>query len=134
MRIYIDFNGTISGNPAGTLQECLQAAHDLADAGHDVTLVSGDPESAAAHLGGCIVADKLEVLGRGLLGAMVIDDDPLILAAVARQGAVAVPAAMLIEVSRAMRRVMPFPFSAYPPREIADEVAARIVLELGLVD
>ena len=155
MRILIDCQGTMLNNPSGaTLHECLQSAHDFAESGHEVTLVSGDPEGASDALGGAVVLDKLEAFGACLSGVMVIDDDPQILAAAVRQGAIAVPAAMLVPMARAMssgaalreacgisgpiprradgfsseslKQMLAFP---YPPREITDEVAARIVRE-----
>jgi hypothetical protein len=122
-----------------------------------VSIVSGDPEAASEKLVGFPVLDKCETMAAffgKLHGVMVIDDDPMILAAAVRQGAVAVPAAMLCEMARAMssgaalraacgisgpiprradgfsseslKQMLAFP---YPPREITDEVAAQIVRE-----
>jgi hypothetical protein len=111
MRILIDFNGTLLNNPSrATLQQCLQAGHDLGEAGHDVSIVSGDPEGASEALVGYPVLDKCDAMrefGGRLHGVMIVDDDPMILAAAVRQGAVAVPAAMLCEMARAMRGFPP---------------------------
>jgi hypothetical protein len=158
MRILIDCQGTMLNNPSGaTLHECLQSAHDFAESGHEVTLVSGDPEGASDALGGAVVLDKCDTMqsfGGRLRGVMIIDDEGAALAAAVRCGAVAVPAAMLVPMARAMstaarlreaagisgpiprrpdgfsseslKQMLAFP---YPPREITDEVAARIVRE-----
>ena len=103
-RLICDVRGTLIGNEGGhSGAACLQAVQDLAEAGCQVTLVSASPDPEPWC--GLRVEDKGAWLtAERCAGAFWVDDDTAILRAVVRLGAIAVPAASLIDLSAALSR------------------------------
>lgn len=96
MRVIVDCNGTIVGNVGGISDAAAaEALLEIKELGHEVCICSGAP--------GPDVADKVRVLAGDLSGAAVVDDDYDILRCVLRRGAIAVPAARLLDLADALR-------------------------------
>ena len=91
MRIYIDVSGTLIGNPYVPAAEALQLVQDASEAGHDVRLVSADPDHARSLIPGIEALDKQDVVlaarEYGVDRCLWVDDDEHVLACVARMGA-----------------------------------------------
>ena len=102
-RILIDVQGTLVSNVAGhSSAACLRAVQDLAAAGYLVTLVSASPDPAP--VGGLRVEDKADwLVAERCAGQFWCDDDAMILRAAVRLGAIAVPAASLLDLAAALK-------------------------------
>lgn len=100
MRVIVDRWGTMLHNARSSDAEVAEALLGIKDAGHDVEIVSSVPEPQNG------VGDKFVTLQTARLSgpAVLIDDDPNILALAARQGMIAVPAAHLVAFAAMVRR------------------------------
>lgn len=91
MLIYVDYQGTYVGNARYSDEACAEAVMEMMNAGHQVRACSSAPGPGQV--------DKCAVLAGDLSGIVLIDDEPGILAAAARKGAITVPAARLLELA-----------------------------------
>ena len=95
MLFLIDFHGTITNNPTLYTARWKEVIKRLPA----VTIWSGDPEGIPDDWKAFFSEHEIDVVDKGafdynrLAGAIVIDDEPSILAMVVRKGAIAVPAA-----------------------------------------
>ncbi len=94
--IYIDCQGTILSNQSLDQPDCIQAVLDIAGEGLPVELVSSLP---GATLAGMKIGDKSEAFSALRLGDFLVDDEPAILRAAQRLGAIPVPAAALVKLA-----------------------------------
>lgn len=93
LTIWVDVNGTIKANVAGHSDEaCAEAVSRLKASGHKVYVCTATPQSSEQF-------DKSLLLSQGnMRGAIIVDDDASVLSVAVRKGAIAVPAARLLEL------------------------------------